>query len=96
MNRKQFVEAVATAAGVDVKVADSVIRSSIDVATETLSDGEEIKLSPFGVFSVAQRGARKGRNPLTGESVDVPAKAVPKFKASTTLKKLVEEKATKA
>ena len=65
---------------------ERVVNVILGRMTETLSDGGRVELRGFGAFSVRSRPARTGRNPRTGETVEVPAKAVPFFKAGKELR----------
>ena len=66
--------------------AERVVRMIFDTITEKLAEGGRVELRGFGAFSVRQRDPRLGRNPRTGESVDVEAKAAPFFKAGKELR----------
>ena len=65
--------------------ADKIVRMIFDSMTETLAQGGRVELRGFGVFGLRQRDPRKGRNPSTGDVVDVEAKAVPFFKTSNVM-----------
>ncbi|WP_326103361.1 HU family DNA-binding protein, partial [Bacillus atrophaeus] len=86
MNKTEFVGAVAEKLGVTKKEATPKVEAVFEVLAETLSKGEEIKVSGFGTFEVRERAARKGRNPQTGEEIDIPATKAPAFKAAKALK----------
>ena len=64
-------------------------KAFIDVVTEELKKGEKIQLVGFGTFEVTERAAREGRNPLTGEKMQIKASKAPKFKAGKALKDAV-------
>lgn len=68
---------------------EKIVNTVFDTITEALRDGNRVELRGFGAFSVRTREARKGRNPRTGETVDVPSKSVPFFKAGKELRALV-------
>lgn len=68
-----------------------VVNVILEEITDALSKGDRVELRGFGAFSVRQRAARKGRNPRTGETVDVPAKTVPFFKAGKELRARVND-----
>ena len=74
------------------KDVEAVLKSFIDVVTDELKKGEKIQLVGFGTFEVRAREARTGRNPRTGETMEIAASKVPAFKASSALKNVVNEK----
>ncbi|MED1123333.1 HU family DNA-binding protein [Bacillus atrophaeus] len=90
MNKTELVGAVAEKLGVTKKEATPKVEAVFEVLVETLSKGEEIKVSGFGTFVVRERAARKGRNPQTGEEIDIPATKAPAFKAAKALKDAVK------
>lgn len=71
------------------KDAEQLVEIIFDSITDTLNRGEKIELRGFGSFRVRQRNSRKGRNPKTGEPVDIPAKRVAYFKPGKELKELI-------
>jgi len=71
------------------EVGDAV-KATFDAVFEALADGDEVTIPSFGKFEVRQVAARVGRNPRTGERVDIPAHSTPKFKPSSTLKAAVK------
>ena len=90
MNKSELIAAVAQVSGVQKKDADRVVNATIDIITATLAKGEKVQLSGFGTFEVKQRQGRVGRNPVTRESVKIPAKTAATFKPSQYLKEKVE------
>jgi len=88
MNKKALTNYVSEAAGITKKDANLVIGHVMDGIKSGLFDDGKVTLVGFGTFKVVQRAARKARNPQTGEAIDVPAKMVPKFKASKAMKDL--------
>ena len=86
MTKAELVEAVANAAGLPKKDAEVILNEILAQIVAALNRGEEIELRGFGSFRVKQRSARRGRNPKTGEPVDIPAKQVPFFKPGKELK----------
>ena len=68
------------------KDSEKALKAFIEVVTEELKKGEKIQLVGFGTFEVAERAARDGRNPQTGEVMPIPASKAPKFKAGKALK----------
>lgn len=89
MNKAELISAVAEAAEVSKKDAESVITATLDVITDALKQGEKVQLVGFGSFEVKQRAARVGRNPQTKQPVEIPASKVPVFKAGKVLKDTV-------
>lgn len=92
MNKVELVEKVATSAGLTKTQADAAINAFVETLTDVLKDGDKINLKGFGTFEVREREARTGRNPRTGETMTIEASKVPAFKASSTLKKVVNGK----
>mgnify|MGYP006297959035 CR=1 FL=1 len=90
-NKKDLTNAIAEATNKTKKDSKGIVDSIAKVIKATLSKGEKVKLVNFGTFTVVERKARKGRNPRTGESIDIPAKKVVKFKPGKQLKGLVND-----
>ncbi|NCP98412.1 HU family DNA-binding protein [archaeon] len=91
MNKTQLVEAVAQAADVTKVKASEAVEAVLASVSGALASGESVTLVGFGTFSVAQREARDGRNPLTGKTIKIPAKKAPKFSAGKALKEAVNK-----
>ena len=89
MNKAELVEKVANQTGLTKKASREAVDAVTSVITDSLGRGERVTLVGFGTFQVAQRKARTGRNPQTGESVQIPARKVPVFKAGKDLKEEV-------
>jgi DNA-binding protein HU-beta len=89
MNKTEWIAVAAENAGISKKDAERVINAAIDVITKSLSRGEKVQISGFGIFEVKDREARVGRNPATKEAIEIPATRVPSFKASKALKDIV-------
>ena len=89
MNKAELINAVAAAADVSKKDAEAVITAAVDTITAALKEGEKVQLVGFGSFEVKKRAARTGRNPKTKEAIEIPASAVPVFKAGKALKDAV-------
>ena len=81
---------VATKADLSKKDAEATVKAVLDAVTEALADGEKVALVGFGTFEVKERAARTGKNPRTGEAIEIPASKVPSFKAGATLKNAVK------
>ena len=89
MNKGELVEAVAAAAGLSRAEAGKAVDATLDAITGTLKNGGSVSLVGFGTFSVKARAARMGRNPRTGEAIQIAASNVPGFKAGKGLKDAV-------
>src|SRR5690606_21745650 len=89
MNKNELVSAVAEAANLAKGDAQSAVDAVFSVITNELKKGGDVRLVGFGNFTVSKRAASTGRNPQTGESVNIPARTVPKFSAGKGLKDAV-------
>lgn len=89
MTKADLVEQVAREAEMTKKDAEQLVEIIFDSITDSLNRGEKIELRGFGSFRVRERNSRKGRNPKTGEAVDIPAKRVAYFKPGKDLKELI-------
>jgi DNA-binding protein HU-beta len=90
VTKGEFVDQVASESGLSKGDAGKAVDSFIDVVTETLRRGGEVNFTGFGKFSVADRGARQGVNPQTGERIQIPATRVPRFSSGSALKNAVK------
>ena len=89
MNKTELVAAIADKAEISKKDSEKALKAFVDVVTEELKKGHKIQLVGFGTFEVTERAAREGRNPLTGEKMQIKASKAPKFKAGKALKDAV-------
>lgn len=89
MNKNDLIAKVADSADISKADAGKAVDAVFESVTGELSGGGDVRLVGFGTFSVAQRKATKGRNPRTGEEIDIPASKQPKFKAGKGLKDAV-------
>jgi DNA-binding protein HU-beta len=89
VTKTEFVDQVADRAGLSKKDAADAVDAVLDTIEQALKRGSEITFSGFGKFSVSQRSAREGRNPATGETIQIAASRVPKFTPGAALKKAV-------
>ncbi len=89
MNKAELIAAVAEKAELSKKDAEKAVKALTDVVSEELVKGEKIQLVGFGTFEVSERAAREGRNPKSGEVMNIPASKTPKFKAGKALKDMV-------
>lgn len=86
MNKTELIAAVAEKAELSKKDAEKAIKALTDAVAEELVKGGKVQLVGFGTFEVAERPAREGRNPRTGETMTIAATKTPKFKAGKALK----------
>lgn len=89
MNKNDLVAKVAEAANMSKGDAGDAVEALLDSITEALKSGDEVRLVGFGTFSVTHRAASEGRNPRTGEKIQIPPSKNPKFKAGKPLKDAV-------
>lgn len=89
MNKNDLVAAVAESAGLSKSDAAKAVDAVFDAIAASLKKGQEVRLVGFGTFAVAKRAASEGRNPRTGEKINIPASTRPKFSAGKGLKDAV-------
>ncbi len=89
MNKSELIDAVASAADLSKADATRAVDAVIDTITDTLRKGDSVAVVGFGTFEVRQRAARAGRNPQTGETIQIKASKAPAFKAGKALKDAV-------
>ena len=89
MNKNELIAEVADKCGMTKAQTAECIDCFISVVSKSMSKGEEVRLVGFGTFNVTQRAASEGRNPRTGERIQIPASKQPKFKAGKGLKDAV-------
>ena len=89
MNKKELIKAISEKLETTQKAAGEMLDAVTAVITDALVNGTEVKISGFGTFSVTERAAREGRNPATGETIQIAASKSPKFKAAKALKDTV-------
>ena len=89
MNKSELIAVTAENTGLTKKDTERVLNAALDAITAAMGSHEKVQLSGFGTFETKEREARIGRNPHTGEAVEIPATRVPGFKASKTLKDTV-------
>jgi DNA-binding protein HU-beta len=88
--KAEFVDKVAAKSGLSKKDAGAAVDAVISSIEDSLKSGDEVSFTGFGKFHVADRGAREGRNPRTGETMTIAASRVPRFTAGSGLKKAVK------
>jgi len=91
MNKTELINAVAEKSELTKKDATKAVEALLDVLTDSLSKGDKVQLIGFGNFEVRDRAARSGRNPQTGEAIEIPASKVPAFKPGKALKDAVNK-----
>ncbi|PIP81400.1 MAG: DNA-binding protein HU [Gammaproteobacteria bacterium CG22_combo_CG10-13_8_21_14_all_40_8] len=89
MNKSELIDVIASGADISKAAAGRALDSMIDGITETMRKGDQVSLVGFGTFCVKDRAARTGRNPQTGEAIQIKAAKVPSFKAGKALKDAV-------
>ncbi|GAB4299396.1 MAG: DNA-binding protein HU [Gammaproteobacteria bacterium HGW-Gammaproteobacteria-1] len=89
MNKSELIDAVAAGADISKAAAGRALDAMIEAVTSALKNGEQVNLVGFGTFVVRERAARSGRNPRTGETINIKAAKNPSFKAGKALKDAV-------
>ena len=89
MNKSDFIKAITEKTDLSKTSATQVLDVVLETVTNSLQDGESVTLPGFGTFTVKERAARTGRNPRTGEVIEIAAARVPSFKAGKSLKDAV-------
>jgi len=90
MNKAELVAVIAESSDLTNADAAKAVNAFIDTVTKVLSEGETVVLPGFGTFATSERAARTGRNPQTGEAIEIKASTIPKFKAGKGLKDQVK------
>lgn len=91
MNKAELIASVAEQAALSKKDAEKAINAVVDTISTALTEGDKIQLVGFGTFEVRAREARTGKNPRTGEAIQIAASKVPAFKAGKALKDAVNK-----
>lgn len=91
MNKSDLANKVHDVIGGTKTQSEQVVDTLVDTIIDTLKKGDEVSIAGLGIFSTKMRPARMGRNPRTGESIQVPAMRVPKFRPAKALKEAVKE-----
>jgi len=86
VNKNELIAQVANSAGLSKGEASEAVEATLDTITRALQKGDEVRLVGFGTFSVSERAASQGRNPRTGEQIQIPASKSAKFKPGKALK----------
>lgn len=91
MNKAKLINAIADETGLSKKDTEATINSFVNVVSNALAKNDKVQLIGFGTFETRERAARKGKNPQTGEELNIPACIAPAFKAGKTLKEKVNK-----
>ncbi|APE32138.1 DNA-binding protein HU [Halomonas aestuarii] len=86
MNKSELIEAIAASADIPKAAASRALDAMVDTVSDSLKKGDSVSLVGFGTFTVKERAARTGRNPQTGQPIEISAAKVPSFKAGKALK----------
>lgn len=86
MNKAALIAKIAEKTDLTKKQVETALNAFTDTVLETLKEGDKVQLMGFGTFEVKERAARMGRKPSTGETIEIPAKKIPTFKAGKGLK----------
>ncbi|WP_346839682.1 HU family DNA-binding protein [Microbulbifer sp. SAOS-129_SWC] len=89
MNKSELIEAIAASADIPKAAAGRALDAMVDSITGALKEGDQVALVGFGTFAVKERAARTGRNPRTGDPIEIAAAKIPNFKAGKALKDAV-------
>lgn len=89
MTKNQLIEKVAKKSHLTKRAASDAVNSVFDLIQENLNRGEKTIITGFGTFLVRSRAARRGRNPQTGETIQIPSKKLPSFVAGKTIKRKI-------
>jgi DNA-binding protein HU-beta len=89
MNKTELIDAIAEKASLTKVDAKKFLDAFLEVTTISLVSGDQVVLTGFGTFSVIERGARTGRNLITGEALEIPAKKIVRFKPGSKLRENV-------
>lgn len=90
MNKSELIDVIAQEADISKAAATRALDATLEAITQALKQGDQVSLVGFGTFLVSHRAARTGRNPKTGQAIEIPESKTPKFRAGKTLKDAVE------
>lgn len=89
MNKSELIDAIAASADIPKAQAGRALDAVIETVTNALQKSDQVVLVGFGTFAVKERSARSGRNPQTGQAIEIPAAKIPTFKPGKALKDAV-------
>lgn len=90
MNKTELLDAIVEKSGLTKKEAKAALEATLEAVTDSLKKGNAVQLIGFGTFKINERKARTGRNPRTGETIEIPAAKLPAFVAGKALKEAVQ------
>ena len=90
MNKSQLIDSISIKTEISKKDVEKVINVFTNIVADTLVEGDRVSITGFGTFEVVERAARTGRNPQTGESIQIQASKSPKFKTGKALKDAIK------
>jgi DNA-binding protein HU-beta len=79
MNKEELATAVASKTGITKKLAETVVDAVMDTVADVVRDGDKVTIAGFGTFALVERAARKGRNPKTGQMIEIAPRKAPRF-----------------
>ena len=90
MNKQELITAAAEKTGFSKKDTEALLNAALETITKALEENEKVQLVGFGSFEIKERAARTGKNPATGEQIDIPASKAPAFKAGKAFKDAIQ------
>jgi len=90
MNKEELATAVAAKTGITKKVAEEAVNAVFDTIADVVRDGDKVTVAGFGTFALIERAARKGRNPKTGEMIEIAPTKAPRFTPGKKLKEMAK------
>lgn len=90
MTKKDLIEKVARKANLTKRASQDAVNQTFEIIKDALIKGEKVIITGFGTFLIRSRVARRGRNPQTGEAIQIPSKKIPGFTAGKTIKRLIK------
>lgn len=90
MTKNELVEKVAKKSNLTKRASDDAVNATFNLIRDALVRGEKVVITGFGTFLIRSRAARRGRNPQTGETIQLPSKKLPSFSAGKTIKRLIK------
>ena len=91
MNKADLITAISGQTGLTRKDSEAAVKAFVNIVTEELKQGGKVQIVGFGTFEASERAAREGRNPHTGEAIEIEASRAPRFKAGRALKEALNE-----